>query len=67
MQDYLNEFQSLFRNKTFILQNKHLQTILNSIFFFLITITKFQNESKIIIIDEYNDKDKNKYFFFYLL
>ena len=69
MQDYFNEFQNLLRNKTFTLRNKHLQTILYKIEFLFLSnnnieiLTKFQNESKIIIIDEYKDKYENKYFF----
>lgn len=62
-------FQNLLRNKTFTLRNKHLQTILYKIEFLFLSnnnieiLTNFQNESKIIIIDEYKDKYENKYFF----
>mgnify|MGYP001029950258 FL=1 len=64
------DFGIHFKNHSIKMQNKYLQDIFYMFSFYYITdiqnkdeIIQVQNESKIMIIDEYQDTDTNKYFF----
>lgn len=70
MQDSFNEFQNCIKDKSLTMRNENLQAILDRIQFLFLPnnindiLTKFlQNESKILIIDEYRGENESKYLF----
>lgn len=70
LQDSFSTFNTFFKKHNIKTQNKFLQEILNKFDFYFINdiktedeILQGQNESKIIIIDEYQEKNGNNFFF----
>lgn len=70
LQDSFSAFNTFFKKHNIKTQNKFLQEILNKFDFYFINdiktedeILQGQDESKIIIIDEYQEKNGNNFFF----